>query len=252
MRAALRRALLALAVCCGGMAAWSGAAGGQDGASPAPAPDARLVVEGRTLFLDGCATCHGSDLRGRPGLGPSLRGAGAAAADFYLSTGRMPLANPTDEPVRTQPAYSRPQIDALVAFVGSFGGPGIPAVDPARGNLARGMAAFTEHCAGCHQVVARGGIVTGAAVPGLQEATPRQLAEAVRIGPYLMPNFGPGEIDQQQLDDIARYNGYAKHPDNRGGWAIGNIGPIPEGMIAWLLATVVLTGVARVIGERAP
>jgi ubiquinol-cytochrome c reductase cytochrome c subunit len=114
------------------------------------------------------------------------------------------------------------------------------------------MAAFTEHCAGCHQVVARGGIVTGAAVPGLQQATPRQLAEAVRIGPYLMPNFGPGQIDQQQLDDIARYNGYAKQPDNRGGWAIGNIGPIPEGMIAWLLATVVLAGVARVIGERAP
>jgi ubiquinol-cytochrome c reductase cytochrome c subunit len=252
VRGALRRALLALAVCCAGLAAWSAAAGGQGTAPPPATPDARLAVLGRTLFLQGCATCHGSDLRGRPGLGPSLRGAGAAAADFYLSTGRMPLANPTDEPVRTEPSYSRPQIDALVAFVGSFGGPGIPAVNPARGNLARGMAAFTEHCAGCHQVVARGGIVTGAAVPGLQEATPRQLAEAVRIGPYLMPVFGPGEVDQQQLDDIARYNAYAKHPDNRGGWAIGNIGPIPEGMIAWLLAAVVLAGVARVIGERAP
>jgi ubiquinol-cytochrome c reductase cytochrome c subunit len=252
VKAAVRRGLLAVAVCCGGMAAWSGAAGGQGTTAPPATPDARLVALGRSLFLEGCATCHGSDLRGRPGLGPSLRGAGAAAADFYLSTGRMPLANPTDEPVRAQPAYSRPEIDALVAFVGSFGGPGIPVVDPARGNLARGMAAFTEHCAGCHQVVARGGIVTGAAVPSLQDVTPRELAEAVRVGPYLMPNFGPGQVDQQQLNDIARYAGYTKHPDNRGGWAIGNIGPIPEGMIAWLLAAVVLAGVARVIGERAP
>jgi ubiquinol-cytochrome c reductase cytochrome c subunit len=184
-------------------------------------------------------------------MGPSLRGAGAAAADFYLSTGRMPLADPTDQPERTQPAYPRADIDALVAFVGSFGGPGIPRVDPARGDLAKGMATFTEHCAGCHQVVGRGGIVTGASVPALDDATPTQVAEAARIGPYLMPKFSERQIDPATMNAVARYVQSIRSPDDRGGWGIGNLGPVPEGMVTWFLAMAVLLGVARVIGERA-
>ena len=253
MRRAARRVVLVLAVCCAGMAAWSVAAGGQGTPPPGPdrtgpTADPALLARGRELFSTGCATCHGSDLRGRPGLGPSLRGAGAAAADFYLSTGRMPLANPTDQPQRTEPAYSRRDIDALVAYVGSFGGPGIPRIDPARGSLPAGLVAFTEHCAGCHQVVARGGVVTGAAVPSLIHSSDTQVAEAVRIGPYLMPVFSERQIPPRTLNDIVRYAASTKHPDNRGGWGIGNLGPVPEGLIAWVLATVVLLGVARVIG----
>ena len=131
VRRPLRRALVVLAVCCAAMAAWSAAAGRPVAALGRRGPTRRaLLARGRVLFAQGCASCHGEDLRGRPRLGPSLRGAGAAAADFYLSTGRMPLADPTDEPVRTQPAYPRADIDALVAFVGSFGGPAHPARRP--------------------------------------------------------------------------------------------------------------------------
>ena len=250
----MRRLLVACAVCCAGLAVWSAAADSQGGgASPSAAPvDARaLAARGAQLYAQGCVTCHGQDLRGRPGQGPSLRGAGAAAADFYLSTGRMPLADPKIEPERTQPAYPRSDIEALVAYLGSFGGPGIPRTDPARGELPKGLEAFTEHCAGCHQVVARGGIVTGAAAPPLTQATPTQIAEAVRVGPYLMPRFSERQIDQQTLDAITRYVLSTRHPDDRGGWGIGHLGPIPEGMIAWLLAGLVLLGVARTIGERA-
>jgi ubiquinol-cytochrome c reductase cytochrome c subunit len=251
VRALLRRAAILLAICCGGMAAWSAAAGGRDQAAQPGASDQALAQRGRALYAQSCAGCHGEDLRGRKGQGPALRGVGAAAVDFYLSTGRMPLANPTDEPVRADPAYSKRDIAALVAYVGGFGGPAIPAADPDRGDVARGKEAFTDQCAGCHQVVGRGGIVTGAFVPALTDATPRQLAEAVRIGPYLMPQFGERQIDQEELDDIAAYVRAQRHPDDRGGWGIGNIGPIPEGMIAWLLAGAVLLGVVRLLGERA-
>jgi ubiquinol-cytochrome c reductase cytochrome c subunit len=231
------------------MAVWSAAASSQGGGAQV---DARaLMARGRVLFANGCASCHGEDLRGRSGLGPSLRGAGAAAADFYLSTGRMPLADPTDEPDRAQPAYKRADIDALVAYVGSFGGPGIPRVDPGRGDLAKGMEAFTERCAGCHQIVGRGGIVTGAAVPALDDATPTQVGEAVRVGPYLMPQFSARQVDPATLNAIARYVQSIRHPDDRGGWGIGNLGPIPEGMVTWFLAMGVLLAVARLIGERA-
>jgi ubiquinol-cytochrome c reductase cytochrome c subunit len=251
-RRMLRRAALLLAICCGGMALWTAAAGGQGQPPASPsAGDQALAQRGQDLYAQSCAGCHGEDLRGRKGQGPPLRGVGAAAVDFYLSTGRMPIADPTDEPVRADPAFSKRDIGALVAYVGSFGGPAIPSADPDRGDIARGKEAFTESCAGCHQVVGRGGVVTGAFVPALTDATPRQIAEAVRIGPYLMPKFGEKQIDQAELNDIAAYVRAQRDPDDRGGWGIGNIGPVPEGLIAWLLAGVVLLGIVRVLGERA-
>jgi ubiquinol-cytochrome c reductase cytochrome c subunit len=251
VRRLLRRAALVLAVCCGGIAAWSAAAGGQAQPAASGAPDQALAQRGRGLYAQSCAGCHGEDLRGRAGQGPALRGVGAAAVDFYLSTGRMPLASPTDEPVRSDPAYSKRDIAALVAYVGGFGGPAISTANPDRGDVARGKEAFTDRCAGCHQIVGRGGVVTGAFVPALTDATPRQLAEAVRVGPYLMPQFGERQVDQRDLDDIAAYVRAQRDPDDRGGWGIGNIGPVPEGMIAWLLAGVALLGVVRLLGERA-
>jgi ubiquinol-cytochrome c reductase cytochrome c subunit len=243
-----------LAVVCGGLAAWAAAAGGQQQPPAPPAgttANAALVQRGRDLYAGTCSICHGENLRGVRGQGPSLLRAGAAAADFYLSTGRMPIADPTDEPVRAEPQYSKRDIAALVAYVGSFGGPPLANADAKRGNVARGKETFTESCAGCHQVMARGGIVTGAFVPSLQDVSPRQIAEAVRIGPYLMPIFDPKRLPQSDVDDVAAYLAYTAKPDDRGGWGIGNIGPVPEGMITWLLAAVVLLGIARALGERA-
>ena len=221
-------------------------------ALPATALGSDLVQHGRELFLDGCASCHGMDAHGIPQTAPDLHGAGAAAADFYLRTGRMPLDVATGEqPMRGRPAYDEADIRALVAYVGSLGGPAVPKVDPARGDLSEGQHAFLTYCAGCHQILGEGGVVTGAAPPKLKAATVTELAEAVRTGPYLMPAFSPREIDRQTLDSIALYmQRVVKHPDDRGGWAIGHIGPIPEGMIAWLLAGAVLVLVSRVIGER--
>lgn len=254
MRRATRRVALVLAVACAGMALWSAAAGGQDSSPRPPAPrrSGALAERGRALYAQACVRCHGEALQGVAGQGPTLIGAGAAAVDFYVSTGRMPLADPTDEPVRNEPLYGRRDIDALVAYVGAFGSPRLPNADPARGDVARGKEAFTERCAGCHQVVARGGIVTGAFVPAISDVPPRQLAEAVRVGPYLMPPFGARNVSQQTLDDLAAYVKLTQDPDDRGGWGIGNIGPVPEGLVAWLLAGVVLLGIVRLLGERAP
>jgi ubiquinol-cytochrome c reductase cytochrome c subunit len=258
--------MVVLAVVCGAGAIYGfavGPAGAQKGTSvnPAPAPPPtssaqRAQIErGRTLFLDGCSSCHGNDARGKPNIAPTLVGAGSAAADFYLTTGRMPLSNPTDQPTRAPPAYNRQDIDALDAYVGSLGqGPAIPRVNTAMGNITNGLSSFTLHCAGCHQVGGAGGIVTGAIAPPLndKDVTPTQIAEAIRIGPYLMPNFNANQISDQDINDIARYVRSTVHPDDVGGWGIGHIGPIPEGMIAWFLAIVSLLLVARLIGEREP
>jgi ubiquinol-cytochrome c reductase cytochrome c subunit len=209
-----------------------------------------LKAEGSQLYQDDCASCHGAALRGTPGVAPSLIGVGAGPVHFYLSTGRMPLASPKEEPQRNTPLYSARQINALIAYVSSFGGPPAPTADASKGDLAVGFHQFTMHCAGCHQIVARGGLTLGAVTPSLQDATDQQIAEAVRMGPYVMPRFDSTQIDQHQLDSIARYIQWTRRPDNAGGWGIYNIGPIPEGIVAWFLALAALVIVARLIGER--
>jgi quinol---cytochrome-c reductase cytochrome c subunit len=218
---------------------------------------------GAQLFAGNCASCHGGDGRGISptdqrrgvgdvaGAGPSLRGVGALAADFYLRTGYMPLGHPREQPERSRVLLHEREIKALTAYVASLGGgPPVPSVDPARAGLGRGRELFTEHCAGCHQVVAQGGVVTGARVPPLEDATPVQVAEAVRIGPYLMPRFSERQISDAELNDIVRYVQWTKHPVDRGGWGIGNLGPFPEGIVTWLIAAVVLVATCAVIGKR--
>ena len=214
----------------------AGAAGAENGAS---------------LYAANCVKCHGVGGRGIASSGPSLRHVGARAADFYLRTGYMPLREPHQQPWRKGSPFSDDQIDALVRYVASFGGgPAVPKPHPERGSVARGLRIFTSHCAGCHQVVAEGGYVTGARVPALDRSTATQVAEAVRIGPYLMPRFGTDEISNRDLDSLIAYVEWAKHPDDRGGWGIGHIGPVPEGLVAWLLAGSVLVATCLVIGRR--
>jgi ubiquinol-cytochrome c reductase cytochrome c subunit len=252
-----RHALAVVAFICGVLAltlfdarAESARAPGRAQAASAASPT--LVAAGHALFSQSCASCHGLHAQGIAGRGPSLHGVGALAADFYLETGRMPLAAPRQEPVRTRPAFPQPQIRALIAYVASFGGPAIPTVNPGRGSLSQGQQLFALDCAGCHTIQARGGVVTGALVPALTPATPRQIAEAIRTGPYAMPPFGPGQLSNAQINSIARYVQSTDHPDDPGGWDIGRIGPITEGMAAWLLAIAALLIIARLLGERTP
>lgn len=216
--------------------------------APGTAPDDSLRRHGRRLFIEGCSSCHGFDARGVPGRGPSLRGAGAASADFYLSTGRMPLDDPQDEPVRNPTFYRKDEQRALVAYIGGFGGPSIPEVHPERGDLPRGRELFAEHCAGCHQVVAAGGALTGARVPDLDKSSATSIGEAIEIGPYLMPHFR--HLKQDEVDSIARYVEWTKNPRDEGGWPIGHIGPVPEGLVTFLLGMVSLVMIIRLIGER--
>jgi ubiquinol-cytochrome c reductase cytochrome c subunit len=215
---------------------------------------------GAQLYAGNCATCHGiagegshgkrgsGDIQGK---GPSLRGVGAQAADFYLRTGYMPLESPTQQPWRRRVLFTRRELRSLVKYVASLGaGPPIPKPAPREGHVAEGLRLFTEHCAGCHQVAAEGGYVTNARVPKLKQATPVQIAEAVRIGPYLMPRFSKTAISDRQLNSIIAYIQQAKKPDDRGGWGIGHIGPVPEGMIAWFIGAVLLVALCALIGER--
>lgn len=210
-----------------------------------------LGADGKSLFDANCSRCHGSLGEGLSDKGPALVHAGAVAADFYLRTGYMPLADPHDQPTRTRVLFTEPQIRALVTYVASLGtGPPIPAPQWRGADVAAGQKLYADNCAGCHQIAGRGGVVTGARVPPLDQASARQVAEAIRVGPYLMPRFSPQRITPTQVNDIVAYVQYTKHPENAGGWAIGELGPWPEGMVTWLLAAALLVALCCVFGRR--
>jgi ubiquinol-cytochrome c reductase cytochrome c subunit len=227
-----------------------------------------LAGYGYHLYGGYCAGCHGPNAAGRLGgssgfgpgrqqepqtaIGPSLRGVGPLAADFYLRMRYMPLVRvgPQPEP-RNRAIFSDHQIRALVAYIASFGGPAIPRPHPQRGSLSQGLAQFTEHCAGCHQVVGQGGYVTGALPPPLSQATTAtEIAEAVRIGPYVMPKFTQKAISNRELDSIVRYVEYSTHPASPGGASIGNLGPVPEGLVTWFVAMPLILILCMLIGKR--
>jgi ubiquinol-cytochrome c reductase cytochrome c subunit len=231
-------------------------------------PGAAAAENGKQLYGRYCVMCHGPNGAGvvtpatvgsgpardqgiYGAAGPRLDDVGAMSAHFYLTTGYMPLKRPGIQPRRARQLLGPRQVDALIAYVASLGnGPPIPSPHPERGSLSEGQRLFTERCAGCHQVVGEGGYVTGAVPPPLKDATPVQVAEAVRIGPYVMPTFSKTAISDAQLDSIVRYVEWAKHPDDRGGVSLWHIGPVPEGLVTWFVAAAALIATCMLLGRR--
>ena len=213
-------------------------------------PGVATAANGKQVYGRYCVKCHGPNGAGTS-IAPSLRNVGALAADFYLRTGYMPLKRTGLQPRRSRLLLSKEQIDDLIAYVASLGhGPPVPKPHPEAGNLSEGQHVFATNCAGCHQIMARGGYVTHAVPPPLGDATATEIAEAVRIGPYVMPRFSAKQIPDAQLNSLIRYVQWTQKPDDRGGWSLGRIGPVPEGLVTWFFGAAALVAVCLVIGRR--
>lgn len=232
------------------------------------------IAAGQVLYQDHCQSCHGYQGQGGVVNGaPALVSVGAAAADFYLSTGRMPLNAPNDEALRHRPAFDPAQIRQLVAYVNALPtitgsnqhGPTIPNVMPLCSDqttpttspssdcvtLSQGQQLFAINCAQCHQAAGSGGMLSkGNVVPSLHNSNITQVAEAARIGPKPMPVFGPQQLSDKQVSAIAQYVDYLHHANNKGGLPISHFGPVAEGFVGILAGFVVLWFAARMIGTR--
>ncbi|HJQ42421.1 MAG TPA: c-type cytochrome [Jatrophihabitantaceae bacterium] len=207
------------------------------------------AVDARSTYLADCAVCHQADGGGSP-RGPSLRGVGRASIDYMVTTGRMPLAEPTDRLERRTPRYSPDQQRALVDYVTglSQGGPDIPNLDLSTADVAAGGEAFREQCAACHAWSGTGGALLEREAPGLGAATPTQIAEAIRTGPGTMPVFGAAALDDQQLNNTTAFVDSLKRTDDRGGLPLAHIGPVTEGAIAIIVGLGLLLVAVRWIG----
>lgn len=210
---------------------------------------------GTALYQQSCASCHGQRGEGSQ-RGPAVAGVGAAAVDFQLSTGRMPLAQERYSDVHRDPAFSPADIDALVRYVAALppgGGPPIPTVQT--GDPKTGRELYLTYCSACHSAAGVGATLNnGRAAPALDRATPTQVGEAIRVGPGLMPAFGPDVISDRDVDAIASYVDVLQNDRgrlDRGGFSLDRLGPFPEGAVAWVLTLGVLVLLARKLGSRA-
>lgn len=211
---------------------------------------------GRDLYDVHCSSCHGANLQGSM-RAPALVNTDAAKVDFMLRTGRMPSQDTQEQQWSKEPPLNAGQIAAIETYVASrsSGERTIavpPSPPPSTETLARGRAIYEENCEQCH---AAGGYGNGAVgyhnvAPSILSADPKTIAEAVREGPDVMPKFGKGIIDDASLADLTAYVRYLqKTPDNPGGAAMDNWGPVSEGLAAWFAGIGVLVLVARRIGE---
>ena len=212
--------------------------GNASASSPATTNSAQ-IAQGRSLFAENCATCHGQFAEGVNGQAPSLIGVGAAAVDFQVSTGRMPLAVNSAEADRKPPRLSPAQTHAVAAYIQSLGGgPVIPSaaqVSSAGANVGLGQRLFVANCAACHNFVGAGGALTdGKYAPALVPSTPTQIYEAMLTGPEAMPVFNDLTITPQEKRDVIAYVTQVRSEPNPGGFSLGRIGPVTEGLVAFL------------------
>ncbi|HEU0242742.1 MAG TPA: c-type cytochrome [Candidatus Limnocylindrales bacterium] len=251
-RARSAAGLVALGVAVGaGAIAWLGSpatpVAGSGGGSVLTVAESSVVEAGRALFVANCASCHGSQGAGGPN-GPSLVGVGAASADFYLRTGRMPLSAPGQRVVRQDPHFDEADIEALVTYVASLGpGPSVPQV-AAGGDIHRGWQLFQANCAACHNATGSGNAIGGGFVAvGLGQADARTIGEATIIGPGAMPAF---DFDPQAQAALAAYIRWLGEAPTPGGAAIGQTGPVAEGFIGVAVGLPLLLLSALFIARR--
>lgn len=221
-------------------------------------PNSDQVAKGRALFQVGCASCHGKNGEGvvtkRGGnFGPALVGVGAAAVDFQVSTGRMPMAQAGDQAIRKAPEYNPTEIRDLGAYVASLGpGPNVPSNSQTNigslstDQISKGGEFFRTNCTACHNFAGHGGAMPeGKFAPLIYKDTPRQIFEAMETGPQQMPMFSNQVLTPQDKKEIIGYVKSINHAPNYGGSDLGSIGPASEGMFAWIvgLGSLVLAAI---------
>jgi ubiquinol-cytochrome c reductase cytochrome c subunit len=205
-----------------------------------------LALTGALLYASACASCHGAAQSGTSN-GPSLHGVGLAEVDFYLTTGRMPAANPGVEVAhrdeRAGQQLSLAQIRALEAYLAPVvaGGPVIPQVIVGAGHE-HGHQLYEINCEQCHAVGGNGGSIGESDwAPDLHQASINEVADAIRAGPGQMPRFGERQLGQSDLDDLAGYVMSMQNTPPGIHIPFRSTGPVPEGAIGYAAIVVLVS-----------
>jgi len=214
------------------------------------------IEEGKEIFLRGCASCHGLNAEGGS-IAPSLIGVGAASVDFQVATGRMPMADMSQQAMRKTPVYNDEEVAALAAYVASLApGPEIPSEEMLNyerdGEVAEGGELFRTNCAMCHNFAGQGGALTqGKYAPSLMGVKPVHIYEAMITGPQAMPVFSDKTLTPKEKLSIIKWIKAAEKEPQLGGVALGRVGPVTEGLLVWTLGLGLLIGIAVWLAAKA-
>ncbi|WP_138734529.1 cytochrome bc1 complex diheme cytochrome c subunit [Modestobacter excelsi] len=216
---------------------YSALAPGASAADDSTGNPSNAVEAGRELYTRSCITCHGSNLQGIEGRGPSLIGVGEAAVYFQVHTGRMPLVRQEAQAPERPPIFSEEEIDQLMAYIQeNGGGPTLPSGDLRAGDLAEGGELFRLNCAQCHNFAGKGGALSsGKRAPSLEEASDMVIYSAMLSGPENMPVFGDNQLTPDEKRSIINYVQTLKAQADPGGAGIGRVGPVAEGLVIWVV-----------------
>ncbi len=224
--------------------------------------DSALVAKGRDLFIVSCATCHGQNGEGiRTNrddkiLGPSLIGVGAAAVDFQVGTGRMPMAQPGSQAQRKAPVFDEDEVAALAAYVASLGvGPAIPdeadysldglSAEEREEAVVNGGQIFLTNCTACHNFEGSGGAMPrGGYAPKIRGVAAKYIYEAMLTGPQAMDTFSNGNLSPDEKRDVIAYLQSLEDQPSYSGFGLGGLGPVSEGLFAWLVGIGACVGFA--------
>ena len=217
--------------------AYAGASAAMAASEQTSVASALTVEDGEKLFQANCATCHGLNLEGTS-EGPSLYGVGELATHFQVSTGRMPLQAQAPQAPQKPVQFTDEQIAALASFVQSVAPgpefPGAKALD-GEGDISEGAELFRINCAMCHNVAGAGGALTeGKYAPALHETTALNMYAAMDTGPQNMPVFNDMNLSVEDKRNVISYLLYLQETDSVGGYALGSLGPVAEGLFIWI------------------
>jgi ubiquinol-cytochrome c reductase cytochrome c subunit len=216
---------------------YAGASAAMAAGADTAVPSALTVEDGKKLFQANCATCHGLDLQGST-EGPSLYGVGELAVEFQVSTGRMPLQASAPQAPQKPAQFTEEQILAMASYVQSQApGPTFPSEETldGEGDVARGAELFRVNCAMCHNVAAAGGALTeGKYAPGLGDTSALHMYAAMVTGPQNMPVFNDLTLTPEDKRDIISSLLFLQENESPGGFSLGSLGPVSEGLFIWI------------------
>src|SRR6187402_1863434 len=216
---------------------YAGASAAMAATADTQAPTALTVDDGEKLFQANCATCHGLDLQGTQSA-PSLYGVGELAVEFQVSTGRMPLQATGPQAPEKPVQFTEEQILAMAAYVQSTSpGPSYPSEETldGGGDVARGAELFRINCAMCHNVAAAGGALTeGKYAPALHTTSALHMYAAMVTGPQNMPVFNDMNLTTEDKRDIIAALVFLQENESPGGFSLGSLGPVSEGLFIWV------------------
>ena len=110
---------------------------------------------------------------------------------------------------------------------------------------------FRTNCSACHNFTGQGGALPeGKEAPALTDVNNRHLYEAMLTGPQQMPVFSNEVLRSEDKAAIIAYLNEVHQEPNHGGFQLGGLGPVTEGVAIWAIGIGVLIGFAVWITAR--